>query len=101
MDDVSIQKDRQVIVAQVSKAGNAIADESVGGLKVLKKNSQNRRKNDCIFGPAGAGRCAGGRFLAARRGWRWLSAGRLLRDTHDGELIHRSQIWRTSADGNY
>ena len=29
--------------------------------------------------------------LAARHGWRWLSAGQLLRDTHDGELIHRMQ----------
>jgi adenylate kinase len=30
-------------------------------------------------------------MLAARHGWRWLSAGQLLRDTHDIELIKEMQ----------
>lgn len=30
-------------------------------------------------------------MLAARHGWRWLSAGQLLRDTHDIELIREMQ----------
>lgn len=41
-----------------------------------------------FFGPAGAGKSVQGQILAARMGWRWLSAGQLLRDTHDKELIH-------------
>lgn len=40
-----------------------------------------------FFGPAGAGKSVQGQLLAARNGWRWLSAGQLLRDTHDLELI--------------
>ena len=40
-----------------------------------------------FFGPAGAGKSVQGQILAARMGWRWLSAGQLLRDTHDPELI--------------
>ena len=33
-----------------------------------------------FFGPAGAGKSLQGQILAARHGWRWLSAGQLLRD---------------------
>ena len=44
-----------------------------------------------FFGPAGAGKSVQGQILAARHGWRWLSAGQLLRDTHDAELIHQMQ----------
>lgn len=40
-----------------------------------------------FFGPAGAGKSVQGQILAARMGWRWLSAGQILRDTHDAELI--------------
>jgi adenylate kinase len=40
-----------------------------------------------FFGPAGAGKSVQGQMLAARMGWRWLSAGQLLRDTHDPELV--------------
>ncbi len=32
-----------------------------------------------------------GQILAARHEWRWLSAGQLLRDTHDTELIKEMQ----------
>jgi len=39
-----------------------------------------------FFGPAGAGKSVQGQILAARQGWRWLSAGQLLRDTHDPEI---------------
>jgi adenylate kinase len=40
-----------------------------------------------FFGPAGAGKSVQGQILAARQDWRWLSAGQLLRDTHDVELL--------------
>lgn len=39
-----------------------------------------------FFGPAGAGKSVQGQILAARQGWRWLSAGQILRDAHDEEL---------------
>jgi len=44
-----------------------------------------------FFGPAGAGKSVQGQILSARHGWRWLSAGQLLRDTHDADLIHEMQ----------
>lgn len=44
-----------------------------------------------FFGPAGAGKSVQGQILAARHGWRWLSAGQLLRDTNDAELIKEMQ----------
>ena len=44
-----------------------------------------------IFGPAGAGKSMQGQVLAARKGWRWLSAGQLLRDTRDAELVETMQ----------
>lgn len=44
-----------------------------------------------FFGPAGAGKSVQGQILSARHGWRWLSAGQLLRDTHDHELIREMQ----------
>lgn len=44
-----------------------------------------------FFGPAGAGKSVQGQLLAARNGWRWLSAGQLLRDTHDLEIIKQMQ----------
>lgn len=47
-----------------------------------------------FFGPAGAGKSVQGQLLAARNGWRWLSAGQLLRDTHDIELIKEMQTGR-------
>lgn len=40
-----------------------------------------------FFGPAGAGKSMQGQMLAARMGWRWLSAGQILRDTHDPEIV--------------
>ena len=54
----------------------------------LSKKSYN---NPMIifFGPAGAGKSVQGQILSARHGWRWLSAGQLLRDTHDPELINQ------------
>lgn len=44
-----------------------------------------------FFGPAGAGKSVQGQLLAARNGWRWLSAGQLLRDTRDMELLKKMQ----------
>jgi len=44
-----------------------------------------------FFGPAGAGKSVQGQMLAARNNWRWLSAGQLLRDTHDIDLIKQMQ----------
>lgn len=44
-----------------------------------------------FFGPAGAGKSVQGQLLAARQGWRWLSAGQMLRDTHDIELLKQMQ----------
>lgn len=44
-----------------------------------------------FFGPAGAGKSVQGQMLAARNGWRWLSAGQMLRDTRDLELIKEMQ----------
>lgn len=40
-----------------------------------------------FFGPAGAGKSVQGQILSARMGWRWLSAGQLLRDTKNVELL--------------
>lgn len=40
-----------------------------------------------FFGPAGAGKSVQGQILAARHGWRWLSAGQLLRDSRDLEIM--------------
>ena len=47
-----------------------------------------------FFGPAGAGKSVQGQILAARQGWRWLSAGQILRDTHDAEIV------KTMHEGN-
>jgi len=44
-----------------------------------------------FFGPAGAGKSVQGQLLAARNGWRWLSAGQLLRDTRDMDVIAEMQ----------
>jgi adenylate kinase len=44
-----------------------------------------------FFGPAGAGKSVQGQILAARNGWRWLSAGQLLRDTRDLEVLKQMQ----------
>jgi adenylate kinase len=44
-----------------------------------------------FFGPAGSGKSVQGQILAAHRGWRWLSSGQLLRDTHDTELLGQMQ----------
>jgi adenylate kinase len=40
-----------------------------------------------FFGPAGAGKSVQGQMLAARHGWRWLSTGKLLRESQDEEIL--------------
>lgn len=50
-----------------------------------------------IFGPAGSGKSMQGQMLAARNNWRWLSAGQLLRDTRDPEIMAEMQAGRLVA----
>ena len=40
-----------------------------------------------LFGAPGAGKSVQGQILVARHGWHWLSAGQMLRDTNDPEII--------------
>ncbi|MBI3494441.1 nucleoside monophosphate kinase [Candidatus Saccharibacteria bacterium] len=47
-----------------------------------------------FFGPAGSGKSVQGQMLAARHGWRWISAGQILRDTNDIEIL------KTISEGN-
>jgi adenylate kinase len=51
-----------------------------------------------FFGPAGAGKSVQGQMLAARMGWRWLSTGQLLRDTHDPEVLAALQTGQLVSD---
>lgn len=44
-----------------------------------------------FFGPAGSGKSVQGQLLSARKGWRWLSMGQLLRDTGDADLYKTMQ----------
>jgi len=44
-----------------------------------------------FFGPAGSGKSVQGQILAARKGWRWLSASQLLRDARDPEILRVMQ----------
>lgn len=44
-----------------------------------------------FFGPAGAGKSVQGQILAARNEWRWLSAGQMLRDSRDMDVIQQMQ----------
>ncbi len=56
-----------------------------------------------FFGPAGSGKSLQGQILAAREGWRWLSAGQLLRDVHDPELtaiMHRGELIEPTVVNN-
>ena len=39
-----------------------------------------------FFGPTGSGKSMQGQLLAARHGWRWISAGQLLRDVSDPSI---------------
>lgn len=39
-----------------------------------------------------------GQILAARHGWRWLSTGQLLRDSHDPELMRQIQSGNLVSD---
>lgn len=40
-----------------------------------------------FFGPAGSGKSLQGKLLAARYGWRWVSAGQQLRDSGDPTIL--------------
>lgn len=53
-----------------------------------------------IFGPAGAGKTTQARLLANAINWQWLSAGQLLRDSNDTELlsiINKGELVPTTA----
>jgi len=39
-----------------------------------------------LFGPAGSGKSLQGEILAKKYGWKWISAGQLIRDQHDPVL---------------
>lgn len=39
-----------------------------------------------FIGPTGSGKSMQGQLMAVRHGWRWLSAGQLLRDTRDPKI---------------
>lgn len=45
-----------------------------------------------LFGPAGAGKSVQGHMLAARFDWRWLSAGQLLRDSRDADVMESMRL---------
>jgi adenylate kinase len=45
-----------------------------------------------FFGSAGSGKSVQGQLLSAHQGWRWLSAGQLLRDTRDVEVLQAQQV---------
>lgn len=40
-----------------------------------------------LFGPTGAGKSMQGQMLAVRMGWKWLSTGEMLRNSHDPAII--------------
>jgi len=40
-----------------------------------------------VFGPAGAGKTVQGKLLAAQKKWQWISAGQLLRNDSDPEIL--------------
>lgn len=56
-----------------------------------------------FVGPPGSGKSVQGQLLSARHGWRWVSAGQLLRDTKDpaayehmtkGEMVNNDLVNR-------
>lgn len=51
-----------------------------------------------FFGPAGAGKSVQGQMLSARHQWRWLSAGQLLRDSHDPEMAESLKTGHLVSD---
>lgn len=42
-----------------------------------------------FVGPPGSGKSVQGQLLSARNGWRWVSAGQLLRDARDSEAFEQ------------
>lgn len=41
-----------------------------------------------FFGPAGSGKSVQGQMLAELHGWKWISIGKLLRESKDPEILH-------------
>ncbi len=42
-----------------------------------------------FFGPPGSGKSIQGELLVKKHGWKWLSTGRLFRDSKDAEVLSR------------
>ena len=42
-----------------------------------------------FFGPPGSGKSVQGELLVSRNGWKWLSTGKLFRDSEDPEVLER------------
>jgi adenylate kinase len=61
--------------------------------------SAEKTKLVVIFGTIGSGKSVQGQLLAARNGWRWLSAGQLLRDANDPKIT-KVQHGGTLVDDN-
>lgn len=51
-----------------------------------------------FFGPPGSGKSVQGQMMAARYDWRWLSAGQLLRDAKDKEVLEKMHEGEFVAD---
>ena len=60
-----------------------------------------------FVGPPGSGKSVQGQLLSARNGWRWISAGQLLRDTRDsvayeqmkkGEMVSNELVNQLMGD---
>ena len=46
-----------------------------------------------LFGPAGSGKGTQGEILAGKYGWRWLSNGQVIRDSHKyDDIINRGEL---------
>lgn len=77
---------REVKCADV-KSGKYIIQKYLVMSKVLplEQHSKSRYNEPMILfvGPPGSGKSVQGQLLTARNGWRWISAGQLLRDSKD------------------
>jgi adenylate kinase len=51
-----------------------------------------------LFGPTGSGKSVQGKLMAERHGWRWLSAGELLRAANDSDITKRQKAGQMIPD---
>ena len=65
----------------------------------LNQNSDKKEVEVILFvGPPGSGKSVQGQLLAARHDWRWMSAGQLLRDTHNTALMEKINMGALADD---